>query len=222
MSEDLYHRIRYAQQDGMPSGELAPLVKELEEATGDKAPQVLAQKRSYLTNWADDQQDKFSEPPYREPAPAPPPAPAPAAPAAAPKRAPSPKNSSRKNSARASARSSSSKVSAGGGAPSEEQFKSPPKGKSKVMNSPPANAPPPMRAATPPEQQKTVMDRETLMRTLYDLHGRQIPASQLGNLSGAIQALNPDGPKAPSTVNQKRTFVEDWWKEHADPSRTRA
>ena len=50
------------------------------------------------------------------------------------------------------------------------------------------------------------------MRTLYDYHGRQIPSAQLTRLAVAIQALSADGPKAPQTVQQKRTFVDDWWK----------
>ena len=82
----------------------------------------------------------------------------------------------------------------------------------KVVNSPPkpnASPPPAQSAAPPPEPP---MDRDRLMRTLYDYHGRQIPSAQLTRLAVAIQALSADGPKAPQTVQQKRTFVDDWWK----------
>ena len=65
MSEDLYHKIRVAQHGGpIPAGELNPLVKELEEATQQKAPTKIDQKRTFLINWAEDQKAKgsFSEP----------------------------------------------------------------------------------------------------------------------------------------------------------------
>ena len=180
MSEELYHRIRRATNAGpIPASELAPLVLEVEEATSQKAPLTLAQRRTFLANWADDQKGKYSEPP----------------PVATPVRA-SPRVASPKNV--------------------DLSARSPPKGKSKVMNSPPQNPPPAAVAHTPPEGQKSapVMDREMLLRTLYMYKGRQIPSAQLGSLSSAIQALNPDGPKAPSTVAQKRTYIDDWFATH--------
>ena len=61
--EGLYQRIRRASAAGpIPSGELGSLVKDLEEATSSKAPATVAQKRSFLLNWADDQKGLYSEP----------------------------------------------------------------------------------------------------------------------------------------------------------------
>ena len=90
---------------------------------------------------------------------------------------------------------------------------SPPKGKSKVINSPPASSGP-SQQASPPQMNSDAppMDRDSLLRTLHSFEGRQIPSSKLTELAQAIQAQAPDGPRVPSTVNQKRTFVEDWFK----------
>ena len=176
--ESLYHRIRRSQEAGLPSNDLAPLVKELEDATDQTAPTQIAQKRAFLANWADDQQGKYSEPPPLEQPPV--------------RRTPQPVE-----------------TSGGGG---DERSGSPPKGKSKLLNSPPPGPPPPMQPPMADATDVPPMDREQLMRTLHGYEGRQIPSSLLGSLATAIQTTNPEGPKAPSTVQQKRTFVDDWWK----------
>jgi len=70
MSEALYHRIRCSSP--IAASELAVLVREVEEATNQKAPATVAQKRAFLQNWAEDQKQlgHFSEPPanYKPPA----------------------------------------------------------------------------------------------------------------------------------------------------------
>ena len=47
----------------IPSGQLATLVTALEELSGQKAPSTLAQKRTFLTNWYEDNKAGFASVP---------------------------------------------------------------------------------------------------------------------------------------------------------------
>eukprot|EP00964_Phaeocystis_antarctica_P021410 scaffold11877_cov57-Phaeocystis_antarctica.AAC.2 len=51
-------------------------------------------------------------------------------------------------------------------------------------------------------------DRETVLRNIAQ-HGAQIPSAELSSFARAIEAL--EGTKAPQKLNQRRTFIEDWF-----------
>ena len=92
----------------------------------------------------------------------------------------------------------------------------PPPGKSLIANSPRATGAPPPPMPVAPVQDAPPLSREELCWQLKRYRGQVIPSGQLGELALAIQTTDSEGPKAPTTVAQRRTFVEDWAKAHAD------
>lgn len=66
-------------------------------------------------------------------------------------------------------------------------------------------------------EEARTLSREELLWELKCLRGQQLPSGKLGSLIAAIQSQNPDAPPPPaSSVAARRTFVDDWRKEHAD------
>lgn len=87
----------------------------------------------------------------------------------------------------------------------------PPVGPRTPRKSPAAAAPAPAQPAVPIDaydRPELAPDKETLLREVAS-HGAQIPSAALSALATAIERL--DGSKAPFKLNQRRTFIEDWF-----------
>ena len=52
---------------------------------------------------------------------------------------------------------------------------------------------------------------QDILLKIHGYGGQQIPSAQLSSLATAIEALG--SAKAPSTLSQKRSFIEDWFEE---------
>ena len=72
MAEELYHRIAGYGTSPIPSGDINGLVEALHEVIEDKPPSTLAQKRTWLNTWFEEQAGKYGPPPEPPAEPEPP------------------------------------------------------------------------------------------------------------------------------------------------------